>query len=91
MVVKEAPNNAESRPSEGEVRVKPNSLRITRGSILIHVAAGLAVLDAHATEIRIVSGRVCRRRLGADLLHQPFIQLLRDGVGYFALDGEDIV
>ena len=91
LVVLKAPNNTESCPGKGEVRVKLDGFRISRGSILKEVATGLTVLDANATQISIVSSRVCRRRLGANPLHELRIQLLRDGVGYFGFDGKDII
>ena len=91
MVVKKAPNNAESGPGKGKIRVKSNSFRISRGSILKGGATGLTVLDTNATQISIVSSRVCRRTLRANPLHQLRIQLLRDGIGYLRLDGKDII
>ena len=49
------------------------------------------MLDAHATEIRIVSGRVCRRRLSANPLYQLRIELLCDRIRYFGFYGKDII
>ena len=49
------------------------------------------MLDANAAQVGIVSCRVCCRRLCVNSLYKPRIELLRDDVGYFGLDGEDII
>ena len=67
VVVKKAPNNAESGPGKGKIRVELDGFRISLGSILKGGATGLTVLDTNATQISIVSSRICRRTLRANL------------------------
>ena len=51
VVVKKTPNNAQSGPGKGKIRIEPDGFRISFGSISKGRATGLTVLDTNSAQI----------------------------------------